>query len=268
MAVTGSGMQPGKKLVNLIADSTFSDISSWTAGDQGFTLSVGDGVATAEGPAGAAAFWLDASAQFDAIAGHKYYFSTESRLNGDPASIESYSILGLCTTEGPFTVRINYDNADFEWHRFSGVGEAPYSQKAYIFYQGSTGYFGEESEDPPGVCTIQGRKPLVIDLTYSFGAGYEPTAAEMDGLLQAYDAGQWFEDEAALQPIEYGVVKIIPVWDGMPRTGKAVKLKADKDIVKGILTGSGRRVKFIIENVNGSDVQIDDFEVKFRYMGG
>lgn len=122
--------------------------------------------------------------RFPSIAGHKYYVANEMK------TIDTFAITFLIGINGiGGNLPVGSVAADGIFHRKSAVLSCTTSSASM--------YLMPQSTAESAWSEIAVRYLIVIDLTAAFGAGNEPTAAQMDAYLAAYP-NSWFDGSALL----------------------------------------------------------------------
>lgn len=141
------------------------------------TLSVTDNILTATG--GSVSRITDPYATGNRISGRKYYGKARVRVNNPDAD-------GIYLTVASVLSQQIINPINGTWYEMSGVTTA--TSNGAVIFQLNTTY--------PNIETATGKTTdlqyvLFIDLTETFGAGNEPTKAEVDALLAFYTSS-WF----------------------------------------------------------------------------
>ena len=169
--------------MNLITNGRFSDATGWSADSASlsaaaYNLSItGNGASAATG-----AYQMLGSI----VSGHKYYFTCMGRVTNTIASALYIRLIFGAGTN----VTVDQRNTPVKdaWYRFSGVlAQIDQTGTMTLHLRGVYASAGDATGQVAQFAYV-----LALDLTAVFGAGNEPTAAQMDAYL-AYWPNSWFD---------------------------------------------------------------------------
>lgn len=161
-----TGTMTATTVTNRVPDGDMSSAANWTVAS--CTDSVSGGVLTMTGD-GTSSQAYDYATLANRTIGRKYYNKARMR-----ATNSSCTQLGISTDEGSAYVANPTQN---QWYEVSYVTTAGSTYNLFLlrmFYADAATQNGKVME-----CMYA----MQIDLTYHWGAGYEPTAAQMDTML-------------------------------------------------------------------------------------
>lgn len=196
-AASGLSYQsPSPLLVNLLANSDFSNgTTGWTAPFSGSVSNVGNALVNTAND-GVTVFYVNGALAVSAIAGHVYYgravvtpFRSHAPLFAIGGWYPSASVTASAGVATAVSFRTTAVSVSSHLALYANGGVAT-GQSA-----------GSQTTFDNVVC---------IDLTACFGAGKEPSKAEMDAIMETW--GGWFAKETP---------KLLPSYDWLKRTQNA-----------------------------------------------
>ena len=168
---------------NLVSNGDFSNgTTGWTANNS--TLSANNNTLSTTGNNTSAT--VGAIQNYNKIIGNKYYVTAKARVtNSDATSISIYTGVPAAVLNTPI---IN------TWYKLSGIFTATSYQSVVI----NNAYINTATANGK---TMDIQYITLIDLTAAFGAGKEPTLAEMDRLMARFP-NSWFDGVKPIQTID------------------------------------------------------------------
>lgn len=157
---------------NILKNANFQDATGWYGNAGGLT--VVDNVAKLTMTRPSSNFGIYQNVTPSVSVGHKYYIAISIKPKRD-----TFLKLGFLDAVIAIpNLKVN------EFNRGSAVIECLSSKDAQFYHTANTGYVVGD--------VIEFEKPIVIDLSKTFGLGNEPSASEMDAILSKFPNG-WFE---------------------------------------------------------------------------
>ena len=205
---------------NMIAGGDFQSTTGWST--LGGTVSVANNVATVTGNGTNKLVQLYRNTGTVAIAGHKYYLRAKRRANSSLCKTLSYAIYadgGLSKSVG---IEFPASGIDYTHGGVLPVPDTGTFGSMYVY-----AIFGYDSTSDASGATQVVSYMSALDLTAIFGAGNEPTAAQMDAILARWP-NSWFDGTENLARADKAYPALV-----------ALKNQLDEKTGYGVVSGLG-----------------------------
>lgn len=185
-----TGGRPQKTLTNLISNGNFADTTGWASGNANLTAA--DNVLSITGTGASASPEANQNTNLDCAENKIIYAKCLARVTNAVSSAMRIVIFG--TTGGAALLTAQTSPVQNTWYTLSGnlTLTAAFTGKVqpdvYSMYADAATANGK---------VLQVKKFILLDLTSIFGAGLEPSAAQVTRWLDIFSAG-WFDTTKAI----------------------------------------------------------------------